>query len=184
MSERNPTVEYRDIPGFPGYQVGSDGSVRSRWKAVGLGTGNGSRAAIGDCWRQLSIKVIPPGHVQVVLTPGRHIRLVHRLVLETFVGPCPQGMECCHNDGNPGNNAIGNLRWDTHQANENDKDRHGTRPRGERHKRSKLTEDQVRAIVSDYANGGTTYAILAAKYGVCLSAIGHIITRRRWAHIR
>lgn len=27
MSDANSTVEYRDIKGFPGYRVGSDGSV-------------------------------------------------------------------------------------------------------------------------------------------------------------
>jgi hypothetical protein len=52
-------------------------------------------------------------------------RYVHRLVLEAFTGPCPQGMEACHNDGDPGNNAIGNLRWDTHASNIADVIAHG-----------------------------------------------------------
>ena len=36
---------------------------------------------------------------------------VHILVLETFVGPCPDGMECDHSDRNRCNNALTNLRW-------------------------------------------------------------------------
>ena len=40
---------------------------------------------------------------------------VHRLVLITFVGPCPEGMECCHKDDNPLNNRLENLRWDTQE---------------------------------------------------------------------
>jgi hypothetical protein len=51
---------------------------------------------------------------------------VHRGVLDTFVGPCPDGMECCHNDGDPGNCAVSNLRWDTHSANIFDQVKHGT----------------------------------------------------------
>lgn len=52
--------------------------------------------------------------------------LVHRLVLTTFVGPCPEGSEACHGDGDPTNNRLDNLRWGTHLENEADKKRHGT----------------------------------------------------------
>ncbi|WP_248099523.1 HNH endonuclease signature motif containing protein [Corynebacterium kefirresidentii] len=51
---------------------------------------------------------------------------VHRLVMAAFVGPCPDGMEVCHNDGNPANNYVGNLRYDTHQANYADMFIHNT----------------------------------------------------------
>lgn len=51
---------------------------------------------------------------------------VHRLVLAAFVGPCPPGMEGCHDDGDPSNNQLTNLRWDTHSANIADQVTHGT----------------------------------------------------------
>ena len=35
---------------------------------------------------------------------------VHRLVLEAFVGPNPPGLECCHNNGDPSDNRVENLR--------------------------------------------------------------------------
>lgn len=47
---------------------------------------------------------------KVVHINGKRYR-VHRLVLETFVGPCPDGMECDHSDRNRRNNALTNLRW-------------------------------------------------------------------------
>ena len=47
---------------------------------------------------------------------GYKTRLVHRLVLETFVGAAPAGMEGCHNDGNRFNKRLENLRWDTPKA--------------------------------------------------------------------
>lgn len=42
---------------------------------------------------------------------------VHRLVCEAFSGPCPDGLECAHLDGDPANNAASNLRWVTHKEN-------------------------------------------------------------------
>jgi hypothetical protein len=67
---------------------------------------------------------------------------VHRLVLEAFVCPCPEGRECCHNDGDPANNALTNLRWNTRKANIEDSRRHGIKPIGSR-ANAKLREDDV-----------------------------------------
>lgn len=53
-------------------------------------------------------------------------RYVHRLVLEAFVGPCPPGMETCHNNGDRFDNRLENLRWDTPSNNGRDKAKHGT----------------------------------------------------------
>jgi HNH endonuclease len=41
----------------------------------------------------------------------RHVR-VHTLVLETFIGPRSDGLECCHFDGVKENCRMDNLRWD------------------------------------------------------------------------
>lgn len=51
---------------------------------------------------------------------------VHALVLETFVGPRPDGMECCHWKPAPDggyDNRLMNLRWDTRSANAYDRER-------------------------------------------------------------
>lgn len=53
---------------------------------------------------------------------------IHLLVLNRFVGPRPAGLDGCHNDGKPPNNALDNLRWDTHSSNMLDRIRHGTCP--------------------------------------------------------
>lgn len=58
-----------------------------------------------------------------------HIRRpvrVHVLVLEAFVGLRPAGMEACHENGNPSDNRLSNLRWDTKSENSKDRVRHGT----------------------------------------------------------
>jgi hypothetical protein len=45
---------------------------------------------------------------------------VHRLVLDAFVGPCPDGKECCHLNDIGTDNRLENLRWDVHKANARD----------------------------------------------------------------
>lgn len=49
---------------------------------------------------------------------------VHVLVLQAFVGPRPPGQQGCHNDGNPKNNLLTNLRWDTPSGNYSDRKKH------------------------------------------------------------
>jgi hypothetical protein len=178
MSTEQPTVTYKPIPDFPGYRVGSDGSVWSCWKRGGFGcvyipTGH---------WRRL---VTPPdklGYPRVKLR-GRRRRKIHRLVLEAFVGPCPDGMHCCHADDDKANNALTNLRWDTQKANMADAGRNGHIVRGEAHCGSKLTAEIVRAIRAEYAAGGVSQARLARKYGVTGPLIGLIVRRKRWKHV-
>lgn len=46
--------------------------------------------------------------------------------MEAFVGPCPEGMEVCHNNGDCTDNRLENLRYDTKSANMLDRVRHGT----------------------------------------------------------
>lgn len=69
------------------------------------------------------------GHLEVkVARPGcaQKNRSVHSLVMEAFVGPRPEGMEVCHNNGDAADNRLENLRYDTHSENELDKIRLGT----------------------------------------------------------
>lgn len=42
---------------------------------------------------------------------------VHRAVLLTFRGPCPEGEECLHLDDIPFNNYLSNLKYGTHLEN-------------------------------------------------------------------
>ena len=74
------------------------------------------------------VKNSPAGHLAVALYGnGRRERwLVHRLVLAAFVGPCPEGMEVRHLDGDPTNNSLDNLAYGTKGENNRDAVRHGT----------------------------------------------------------
>lgn len=50
---------------------------------------------------------------------------VHRLVTEAFIGPIPEGMDVCHNNGQGLDNFVTNLRIDTRSENIADQYRHG-----------------------------------------------------------
>lgn len=104
---------------------------------------------------------------------------VHRLVLFAFVGPPPEKHECCHGDGNPQNNLIGNLRWDTASANQADRVKHGTSNRGERCANAKLTEEQIKAIRED----PRLQREIAEDYGIRAGHVSRIKSGVRWGHV-
>src|SRR5688572_26642217 len=119
MSTEQSTEEFRAVPGHPGYEVSNLGRVRSYWT-------RGVEKHIGNQPRLLRPFKNKLGYLAVTLAGGRK-KSIHRLVLETFVGPCPDGMEARHvNDNNPANNRLSNLCWGTRQENCDDKKRHGT----------------------------------------------------------
>ena len=73
-------------------------------------------------------------------------KYVHHLVLEAFVGPCPEGMEARHLDGNSYNPDLTNLCWGTSSENKFDEIHHGTHAEGSRTRCDnghELTEDNV-----------------------------------------
>ena len=104
---------------------------------------------------------------------------VHRLVLFAFIGKPPEGYECCHSDGDPTNNRLSNLRWDTPSANQRDRVKHGTSNRGEQCGTHKLTMKQV----IDIRKSSEKQKLLSKKYGVTQGTISRIKSRGRWAHL-
>lgn len=115
------------VVGYEGrYEVSDQGRVRSltrmtqqiiRGRVHPQTVHGGPRKAyVGKC-----------GYEQVMLSKDGDTRLflVHRLVLEAFVGPPAEGMDACHNDGNRTNNAASNLRWGSRSENILDTVKHG-----------------------------------------------------------
>jgi hypothetical protein len=179
MPEQNlttsPAVRYEDIPGFPGYRVGEDGSV---WSCIILG---GPKPRAGDTWHKLNPKTDRDGYLQVKL--GGQTRKVHRLVLEAFVGPCPVGLECRHDpDRDPANNRVENLCWGTSKENGEDMIRHGTTAKGDQNGSAVLTEADVLEILM-MRRAGKSFRAIARWLGVGKSTIGAILEGRTWRHI-
>lgn len=105
---------------------------------------------------------------------------IHTFVLEAFVGPRPNGMQCRHLNGNPTDNRLENLRWGTCRENQADKIRHGRSLRGERQNKAKLRADDVRAIRRLLAAGSDPQSV-AGRFGVSRSTVYHIASGYNWA---
>jgi HNH endonuclease len=184
MPEVDTTIRYAAIKDFPGYMVGTDGSVWSCWHQVSKGYRSPVRWQLGDSWRQMQAVPNRQGQMKVTICPGRLTRFVHRLILEAFVGPCPPNMECRHfPDRDPANNALTNLQWGTKKQNQADRIFHGTDKRGEAHGMSRLTDNTVAEIRARYAKGGITTVQLAKKFKVGKTTIKNVIHRRTWQHV-
>jgi hypothetical protein len=106
----------------------TDGNDRAEtWKPVP----NASRYEVSDKGRvrrgdRILAQSVKNGYLQVKYTDDtgkRRDALVHRLVLLAFEGPCPPGKETCHSKAGPLFNWWPEgVRWDTHPANEAEKD--------------------------------------------------------------
>lgn len=166
-------TEWREIEGYLGYEVSDDGRVRS-WKV------QRSKHRVATKPRELSAWLSVGGYLTVGLcgVNGNRLFFVHRLVLSTFHGPCPDGMEGCHNDGHKRNNHANNLRWATRADNVLDKMKHGHTPRGERGGLAKLTWPQVRAIRSS----SETQQVLADRHDVCQRTVCAVMRYETWKY--
>src|SRR5262249_46858792 len=163
------------VVGFNGYEVSNLGRVRS-WLSL-----NGR----GVAKKPHLLKPLPVrAYFQVGMRrDGEYTyRKIHHLVLEAFVGPCPAGMEGCHGDDDPSNNAVENLRWDTPKRNAEERVARGRQTKGSASPRAILSEAQVAEIkrmLRETPRHGLSRE-LARKYGVRDSAINSIKTGKTW----
>ena len=150
-------AEWKRIPGYEDYYEASiDGRIRSvdRENINATGIVRRLRGVELSPWKS------PTGHLKVSLTVnGRGVsEWVHRLILLTFVGECPDGMECCHNEGNPKNNHVKNLRCDTPKSNRYDCVSHGNH-----HNANKIR------CVHGHLFAGSNLKVTERGHRVCLS---------------
>jgi len=173
-------VEYRPINGFPGYRIGSNGSVWTNKIP-------GSHYARAGKWKRRKTFTHKHGYLMVNLChKGKYtIRTIRSLLLEAFVGPCPNGMVARHLDDNPINNALSNLCWGTWKENARDKRRNGHQALGSRQNGAVLSEFQVLEIRRRYKwyKPGCTMKSLAEEFGVHQVTVFQIVHRKTWTHI-
>lgn len=110
----------------------------------------------------------------------RFTRTVHKIVSETFLGPCPEGLERNHVDGNKLNNRADNLEYITRSNNQIHSLKNHLSPSGEKHYKAKLTLEQVNAISASKQSERW----LGRMYGVAPSTIGRIRNGLSWKHYR
>jgi len=107
-----PVVGYEGL-----YEASDQGLIRRIGKARGATRG-----------RILKAPLDSRGYPQVNLCKnGKRLHtVVHIIIATAFYGPCPEGLECRHLDGNRANNKASNLKWGTPSENNYDRVQHGT----------------------------------------------------------
>lgn len=171
-------VETKLVLPHKGYRVGIDASL---WCCKR----RNNKPIITDRWRKVNGVITIYGYRQYCLyTDAVPTRIfAHTLLMTYFVKPRPENMECCHNDGNPLNNNLENLRWDTHANNLADRDKHGTLNKGKKNGGAILNETQVVEIRKKLKEGKRG-CDLALEYGVSRMVISSIKNKRKWAWLK
>ena len=140
------------------------------------------RAEESGCWVCTSHEPVKTGDYQSYdcKVHGKTTKL-HRHMYRMVYGPIQKGAVVFHNCGNqfcinPGHMALG-----THANNVRTRNARGTTAKGERHGRSKLTEEDVRVIRKDTKTGQKS---LAQRFGVDPKVIYNIKHGLSWKHVK
>lgn len=165
-------ITVRQIPDFPKYAASRDGRIFSF-------TAKSKGAELKQCTTAKGYKFI------CIYNKGvRHLRFVHRLVLETYIGYCPRGFQCRHLNGNKEDNRLSNLCWGTPSDNIKDKLKHNKKyNQGATHPQTKLTEEDIKLIIHSFNDGCYSGWDLATHFGLSKSAISKIVHRRTWRNV-
>lgn len=190
MTAESLSAEWRTVPEFPDYEVSNAGQIRRRVPSRKCPGGYpAGRLVANGRWRRSfqkqdgSISVYEYPMVSLYNGPLRRKRKVHQIVASAFLGPRPgPTYQVAHNDGNPLNNDVDNLRWCTPSENQADRNAHGTCNRGSRHGMSKLTEDDVRLIRRRLQEGHTQRAV-AVEFGINPRYARALKTGAAWKHV-
>lgn len=110
---------------------------------------------------------------------------VHRLVAAAFIGPCPDGMQVNHIDGNVHNNTVRNLEYVTPKMNAIHARDTGLRTdiNGEAIGTSVLTTEDVRLILHMRAASTAGMNRIAKAIGISKTTAQRIVRGRNWKHV-
>ena len=114
-----------EVDGYPDYECSTLGRIRRKASA---------RSSRAHAHAELRGWLDPDGYRRYELRKDNKKHLVrgHVAVAATYYGPCPDGHECRHLDGDPSNNRLDNLAWGTDAENKADRAWHKRHPRTRR----------------------------------------------------
>ena len=141
---------------------------------------------------------INSGYELIVLDENgvKYSRLVHRLVAQAFI-PNLENKPCVnHLNGIKTDNRVENLEWVTYKENiehavktglidhsKRKNPSHKLHPRDEDNKLTKANKEQVIEMRKMYDSGDYVLRELSDKFGMSISVIWRIVTRKTWKHI-
>lgn len=173
------TYQIKQIEGFSGYWIDTDGIVWSqRWRRTRSYCVLAEKRTLKPCiqWS---------GHLNVNLRiDGRYERRsVHRLVAQAFIPNCDNKPCACHINGNPQDNKVENLYWGTKKENTADMKKHGVMVVGEKLPQSKLNPRKIKLIRLLYSFFEWKQTRIAKLFGVHSSDISRIVNNIYWKQV-
>lgn len=180
MEHENEVEEWRPVVGREGiYEISSLGNLRSVDRMSIRKRGNRVfKYPIKG--RLLRPFVNRHGYLMGGLVKPNS-KAVHKIVIEAFVGPCPDGLQTRHLDGNRRNNRASNLCYGTAKENAKDKRDHGTIGVGEKSPNVRLNDEKVRWILDNA--GSISDAKMARMLQVSEATIRIVRIGQTWKHI-
>jgi len=173
---------WKPIPGWEGiYEASNYGQIKSIERVVATNTVNQYRTVRE---RIMKIQTTKDGYKLVSLKHKnkRFSATVHNLVMMSFVGPRPEGLCICHNNGIPSDNRLDNLRYDTPSSNTQDKWLHGTMRFGDQSLNTKINKEIV-ALIFEMREANWKLLNIAKFVGVGRTLISNVLSGKRWAHL-
>jgi hypothetical protein len=170
--------EWRPVVGYEGiYEVSSAGGIRRIKTAKGGRIGPISAVLCNTGAGYFIVRLYDGTG-----SKGRRTVYIHRLVAAAFLGPCGEGLQVNHIDGNSRNNHAANLEYITQAGNVRHAVAIGLIPLGERSHSAKLTERQVREIIA--LKGKLTTRKVGEMYGIACGVVSQIQNRKLWKHLK
>jgi predicted XRE-type DNA-binding protein len=168
-------MEWKEIPGFTGYQASDDGRIRSIDREIIRKTKHGD---ITFRMKGKELKQFWSGKYLCVSMrtdryPNRMQRPepVHRLICLAFFGlPKADRNIARHLDDNPNNNHLSNLSWGSYSDNMKDSWKNGHMDL-----RLKLPIHLHRNILLEYNSGLLSQKEIASKYGISQGRVSQIV---------
>ncbi len=164
-----PNCKFVEHDDFPGHKVFENGSI---WSCFG-----NKEETSDDGYAPLKASPDKDGYLSVKID-GR-TKDVHNLVCTAFHGPKPEGQEVRHLDGNNQNNWAWNLKWGTKLENRADQKLHGTESVGEKHYKAAFNDEEIKKIIIEYTELGSTQSEIAEKRNVSQACISRILSGKR-----
>lgn len=170
---------WADVVGFEGlYQVSTAGRVKSINRNFVLPCGKRYFRSGKILAFNIKKNGLPYRRVKLCKDGVSSLHLVSRLVLSAFIRSPFQNEQACHNNSDPSDNRLENLRWDTPTGNFSDRHKNGTHPSGSKNGRSILNRSSVNFI----RDSKLPHKTLSIHFGVSPKYISNLKSGINWSH--
>lgn len=171
--------EWRPIPGYKDYEVSSSGRVRSIDRIV-RSIRNNTPTDVFYKGRILKLND-SRGYFTVCVDGARRSHGVHRLVAFAFIGPCPDGMQVDHINGDRRDNRPENLEYVS--PFENIRRAKATRAARGVAEASRIRLDPAKVVLLRNLSKRLSVLDLSREFGISKQHVRRVLAHDSWKHV-